>query len=110
MSATQGARMPSGWSSVEIASKTCDVFDPPAPPRFAAVFLHAFGLESLLGNTSDTEQLASRNLACVCPHGQRGWWLDRVSPDFDPAITPEKFVTRHVVPFAEKRWSLRPRT
>ncbi len=101
--------MPSGWSSVDLVGKTCDVFDPPTPPRFAVIYLHAFGLESLIGNSSYTDQLAKHGLGCICPHGQRGWWLDRVSPDFDPVLTPEKFVLEHVVPSAHKRWSLRPR-
>src|SRR5262245_45256767 len=101
--------MPSGWSSVEIVGKTVDVFDPPSPPRFAALFLHPHGLESLLGNSAYTEQLARRNLACLCPHGQRGWWLDRVAAEFDASLTPEKFLVEHVVPFARNRWSLGPR-
>ena len=38
--------MLAGWSSSYVADKQVEIFDPPAKPRFGAVFLHAVGLES----------------------------------------------------------------
>jgi S-formylglutathione hydrolase FrmB len=99
-----------GWTREAVADKTVDVFDPPAKPRFAAIFLHGVGLETLADNPAFSAELAKRNLACVCPHGQRGWWLDKVSTDFDPRLTPEQFIVDHVVPFARSRWNLGART
>ncbi len=101
--------MVNGWTSISLVGKSVDLFDPPAKPRFGAVFLHGVGLETLADNPVFTAELSKRNMACVCPHGQRGWWLDRVSPEFDLTLTPEKFVIEHVVPFAQERWNLRPR-
>lgn len=101
--------MITGWSSVAIAGKAAEVFEPSAKIRHAVIYLHAVGLESLADDPVFTEQLRHRNLACVCPHGQLGWWLDRVLPEFDPSLTPERFVVDHVVPFARSRWNLGPR-
>lgn len=101
--------MTASWSTESIATKQVDIFEPAAPPRFAAIFLHGIGLETLASSLVFTEELKRRNLACVCPHGQRSWWLDRVCAEFDPQLTSEKFVVEHVVPFVQSRWKLRPR-
>lgn len=97
------------WTQHEIAGKSADVFDSPTPPRFAVIFLHGIGLETLLDNAAYTKILQKLNLACVCPHGQRSWWLDRVCPEFDPVVTPEKYLLESVVPFCRSRWKLAPR-
>src|SRR5262249_7574803 len=101
--------MLSSWSSVQVAGKEVDVFDPPTAPRFAAIFLHGTGRETLAGNLVFTSELKKRNLACVCPHGEQSWWLDRICREFDPKSTAEKFVVEHVVPFMRARWKLPPR-
>jgi S-formylglutathione hydrolase len=101
--------MLSGWTTSTVAGKSVDVFDPPTKPRFAAVFLHGIGRETLVDNAAFTSQLGARNLACVCPHGQRSFWLDRVCSEFDPVLTAESFVVDHVAPLARQRWSLGPR-
>ena len=100
--------MASGWSLQSIAGKPADVFDPPGKPRFGVLFLHPVGLETLAGNAAYTEELAARNLACICPHGGPFWWTDRPCAAFDPALTSEQFLLREVVPGFE-RWGLRPR-
>jgi S-formylglutathione hydrolase len=94
------------WSASTLAGKTIDVFDPPARPRFGVIFLHGIGLETLAGNDDWTRILSSRNLACVCPHGQRSWWLDRVCSEFDAKATPERHLLDHVLPFVQERWQL----
>jgi S-formylglutathione hydrolase FrmB len=98
-----------GWTTSIVAGKKVDVFDPPSKPRFAAVFLHGIGRETLIDNAAFTTQLAARNLGCVCPHGERSFWLDRVCSEFDGSLTAEDFIVKHVVPFARQRWSLGPR-
>jgi S-formylglutathione hydrolase len=97
-----------GWSQVTIGDKQADVFDPPRPPRFGLLFLHGIGLETLADDPVFTNELATRNLACLSPHGERSWWLDRVCEEFDPVLTPEKFLVDQVVPFFDERWKLRP--
>ena len=103
------APSPGTWATVEIAGKPADVYEPPGGrPRFALVHLHGVGRETLRDNPVYTPLLASLGLACVCPHGQRSWWVDRICPEFDPSLTAERHVLDNVVPFAEQRWSLRP--
>lgn len=97
------------WTRQIIAGKNVDVFDPPAKARGAVIFLHGIGLETLTDNAAYTAALQNRNLACVCPHGQRSWWLDRVCPEFDAAVTPEAFLLESVVPYCRSRWTHAPR-
>jgi esterase/lipase superfamily enzyme len=99
------------WTKADIAGKTADVYDPPgeARPRFGVLYLHGYGLETLAGADAFTKLLAELRLACVCPHGQRSWWADRVCPEFDPHVTPERYLLDAVLPFFAARWGLRPR-
>ncbi len=97
------------WSEQNIAGKIADVFEPSTKPRFAVIFLHGIGLEILHGNAPYTDILKKQNLACVCPHGQRSWWLDRVCAEFDPSVSPEKYLLESVVPYCRARWQLAPR-
>lgn len=99
-----------GWSSTQVAGKAVELFEPDVKPRFAALFLHGLSLKTLAESPVFTGELAKHNLACLCPHGQRSWWLDRVSPDFDEQLTPEKFLIEHLVPFVNELWGLRPRS
>jgi S-formylglutathione hydrolase FrmB len=93
------------WSAVAIAGKPARVFDPPAP-RFALLFLHPVGGESVSENAAYTDQLAKHSIGCCEPFGARGWWADRVCPDFDPVVTPEQHLLRNVLPWMAERWKL----
>jgi S-formylglutathione hydrolase len=98
------------WTEVTIAGKHADVFEPAGgkPPRFGVIYLHGSGLETLRDNPVYTTLLDQHHLVCVCPHGQLCWWGDRVCTAFDPALTPERYVLDHVVPFFQERWTLAP--
>ena len=89
-----------GWTRAEIADHPADVFDPGADALpFALVWLHD---ES--GDTPDlalTEELRARRLRCVAPHAGASWWLDRVCPAFDPALTPEQHLLDNVILWAQ---------
>jgi pimeloyl-ACP methyl ester carboxylesterase len=104
--------MSGSWHRVEIAGKAADVYDPPGPhrPRFGTLHLHGYGLETLRDNPAFTRLFDELDLACVCPHGQRSWWVDRVCAEFDPQLTPEKYILTRVLPFFEQRWGLVPRS
>src|ERR1700676_2114980 len=93
------------WSQLDIASKKIDVYDPRAA-RFAILYLHGSGLETLAGNAIWTKLFDQFNLACACPHGQLSWWTDRICADFDPRITAEQHLLKNVVPFMNERWKL----
>jgi S-formylglutathione hydrolase len=97
---------------VDIAGKPADVYDPPGPgrPRFGLLFLHPYGLETLCGKPAYERLLAELRLGCICPHGGRSWWADRVCTEFDPVLTPERHVVGNVLPWFEGRWGLRPRS
>jgi len=97
------------WSTLDIAGKPADVYDPPGGrPRFGILYLHPLGLESLPGNAAFTSVFDELRLACICPHGQRSWWADRLCPEFDPKITPERYLLDAVLPTFKTRWDLAP--
>lgn len=93
-----------GWTRTQIAGKPADVFDPAGPPRFAVLYLHPVGLESLADNATYTAELAKHRLACCAPFGARSWWSDRVCSEFDPTLTAERYLLDHVVPWMRDRW------
>lgn len=96
------------WSTEERAGKSVEIYEPPKV-RFGALFLHPLGLETLRDRQAYTKMLESLNLACICPHGQRSWWLDRVCPEFDTKLTPERHLLDNVLPIFHERWNLAPR-
>lgn len=102
--------MSAGWISVEVAGKKVEVFDPLglARPRFGVLFLHGYGLETLNESPAFTRVLGELNLACLCPHGGRCWWTDRVCAEFDPKVTNERYIVDAIVPFFQQRWVLTP--
>ena len=97
------------WSRVDIGGKPADVFDLAAAikPRFGILHLHGAGLETLVDRPAFTRLFDELQLVCVCPHGQRSWWADRVCAEFDPQITPERYLLQSVVPFFAERWGSR---
>src|SRR5207248_1719704 len=108
----EGDPVPGTWTQLDVAGKKVDVYDPAGHvrPRFAVLYLHGSGLETLLGNTIWTTLFDELHLACACPHGQRCWWTDRVCPAFDPRLTNEQHLLKNVVPFMHQRWQLGPRS
>ncbi len=101
--------MRGAWSQFEIAGKPADLYEP-ARPRFGLLFLHPLGLETLRDRSTYTKLLDQLNLACICPHVQRSWWVDRVCPEFDAKLTPERHVLDNVMPIFRERWNLGPRS
>lgn len=98
------------WTTVDIAGKPADVFDPArGRPRFGTLFLHGTGLETLRTSAAHTRVLDEYGLACVCPHGGRCWWTDRLCSEFDSSITPERYLLDRVLPFFAERWQIAPR-
>jgi pimeloyl-ACP methyl ester carboxylesterase len=97
------------WTRATIAGKPADVFTPAAAPRFGILFLHGIGLETLHDRPAFTRLFDELNLACVCPHGSRSWWGDRICAEFDAALTPERYLLNNVVPYFAERWQIQPR-
>jgi S-formylglutathione hydrolase len=99
------------WSRVDIGGKPADVYDLPASvqPRFGILHLHGIGLETLTDRPAFTRLFDELRLVCVCPHGQRSWWGDRICAEFDPRVTPERYLLQSVVPYFRERWGLASR-
>src|SRR5207249_4486642 len=66
-------------------------------------------LETLRDKPAFTKLFDDSSLVCICPHGGRCWWADRICAEFDPAISPERHLLQHVLPFFQSRWGLAPR-
>lgn len=99
------------WTTLEVGGKPADVYDlaQGERPRFGLLALHGVGLETLSGNAVWTRHLDALKLACICPHGQRSWWADRVCAEFDATLTPERHLLDNVLPLFHARWGLPPR-
>jgi S-formylglutathione hydrolase len=102
--------MSGAWTTVELAGHPVDLFDPPGPdrPRRAVLFLHDDDGVTLRDRPGFARPLAEAGVGVACPHGGPCWWADRICPAFDPALTPERWLLDHVVPFARARWPLGP--
>ena len=100
------------WSRLDIGGKPADVYDLAGggPPRFGILYLHGVGLETLVDRPAFTRLFDELKLVCVCPHGQRSWWGDRVCAEFDPKMTPERHLLQNVVPYFTERWGIAPRS
>jgi S-formylglutathione hydrolase len=92
------------WQQTVIGEKPADVFFPShrSPHNFSVLFLHGHGRRTLAGNSVYASHLERLGLACVCPHGERSWWGDRVCREFDPNITPTKYLRESVLPWIEE--------
>lgn len=98
------------WSTIEIAGKPADVYEPLKPsaePR-AILFLHGHGQERLVNNAIFTAEFERHGLRVVCPQGKRSWWLDRICAEFDPVVTPMDYLRNSIVSFIETHWNIRP--
>jgi S-formylglutathione hydrolase len=99
------------WTRVDIGGKLADVYDLPSAtiPRFGILHLHAFDLRTLRDAPAFTRLFDELRLVCVCPHGQRSWWADRLCAAFDTQVTPEGYLLQSVVPYFQSRWGISPR-
>lgn len=96
------------WQQLEVDGKTCDVFAPTDPGPYALLYLHDMGLESLADNPVWTRLLEERRLLTLCPHGGHSWWANRTCPEFDPKLTPERYLIDSVLAFVRESWGIRP--
>jgi S-formylglutathione hydrolase FrmB len=98
------------WSTESLDNRRIDIFQPngDSPPKAVVLFLHGHGRVLLNENVTFTKLLQEHQLAAVCPDGGRSWWLDVVCSEFDPEITPQRWLVDSVVPLIEKRFSVEP--
>lgn len=74
----------------------------------AVMFLHGHGRITLKDNAVYTRELERHGLYCVCPHGERSWWGDRICREFDTELTPVQYLREKVLPWVELNWGIRP--
>ncbi|MBI3865156.1 MAG: esterase [Planctomycetia bacterium] len=98
------------WSQVEIGGKVADVLPPPqaAAEKLAVLFLHGHARVTLKGNATYTSHLERLGMGCICPHGERSWWGDRLCREFDPHITPVAYLRKQVLPWLAEHWGVSP--
>ncbi len=101
--------MLNGWTRVAIGDKTADAFAPVDARPQCVLYLHSLAEESPATDAAFTATLRQLRLRCLSPRGGWCWWADRVCPEFDAAVTPERVVLDALVPWAEARWGLGPR-
>lgn len=101
--------MPTDWTPTTINGRSASVFDPSPRTPFALLFLHDHDGTSPADDPTFTAVLRRHRLPCVVPHGGQCWWVDRVSPAFDPVLSPERHLLDQVGPWLAERWALGPR-
>lgn len=99
-----------GWSEVDLAGHTADVFEParPNPHGYVAIYLHGVHLNRLVEQPVFTAELERHGLPVVCPRTARSWWTDKICTEFDPAVTAERYVVDRVLPWIGERWNAAP--
>jgi S-formylglutathione hydrolase FrmB len=100
------------WSITELAGKQADILELPDRnrPRGGILFLHDVDLVTLRDNSTYTDLFEKHGLVCVCPRVGASWWADRICPEFDREMSPERYVVEQVVPFFQQHWQLAPRS
>lgn len=94
---------------VEVGGHACEVHAPPEPrPGRAVVFLHDERERRLQDMPELVAVLEEHGLPAVAPRTGRSWWLDRLLPGFDRAVTPERYVTEIVRGEIARRFGVAP--
>jgi len=97
------------WTQTEIGNRPVELFIPATGVSSQAVlYLHGHGEERLSGNDVFTHWLEAFQLPVVAPRGGPCWWLDVLSPGFDPEQTPVRYLLDQVVPWMETEWKITP--
>lgn len=97
------------WKTITIAGHAADVLEPAEPLTDRAVlFLHGHGERTLADNEVFTRLLGERGLRVICPHGGKGWWLDRLCTAFDETTTPAAWIADDVLPWIAANWNAEP--
>ena len=95
------------WSEIELAGHACDVFQPAQcnDRGFAVIYLHGVRMTRLADNAVFTHKFARHGLPVIAPMTGPCWWTDRICPEFDPHLTPERHVLENVLPLVKSRWN-----
>jgi S-formylglutathione hydrolase len=99
------------WTSVDIAGRPTDLYEPANQPRprLAVLCLHDADGQMLRGRDDFTRVFDVLGLGCLCPQGGPSWWVDRPTPAFAGPLTPERYLLDEVLPWLRDRRGLGPR-
>jgi hypothetical protein len=98
-----------GWLVADVAGHPCEIHAPADPlPGRALVSLHDVRERWLRELPVLRDLVEAARLPVVAPRAGRSWWLDRIVPGFDPAITPERYVVGPVVAEIGRRFGVAP--
>ena len=98
-----------GWTQQALSGKPCHLFEPAADPHPGALLaLHGADSSIFAAGELFTPLLRSHRLRAVCPHAAGSWWADRLCPNFDPTLTPERYLLESVLPLFAERWNVKP--
>jgi hypothetical protein len=102
------------WQTIDVAGHPCEMYVPPdAVGGRAILFLHGGGEPGcappwLQDLAALRDPLEAARLPVLAPRTGHSWWIDRVVPAFDPAITPERFVVDAVRGEFARRFGVTP--
>jgi S-formylglutathione hydrolase FrmB len=98
------------WSTASIHGHEADVFEPaqPNPHGYVVVYLHGVHLNRLTDKPAFVSEFEKFGLRVICPRTARSWWSDRICTEFDPDVSAERYVVKHVLDWVQKRWGAAP--
>lgn len=95
------------WTQTEIGSRPAEVFLPAGGVASQALlYLHGYGEERLSENEVFSGLFDKWELPVVAPRGGKCWWLDVISPSFDPVQTPVRYLLDQVIPWIASEWKV----
>jgi S-formylglutathione hydrolase FrmB len=102
--------LPGQWSEAEVAGHACHLYQPtaPSPQGYAVLYLQGLQAARLKCQTGIMQEFERHGLWVVEPEGDHSWWVDRISPRFDPEISGERYVLNKVLPFLKEHGQCEP--
>ncbi len=98
------------WTEHEVAGHRCHLYEPAAPCEhgYTVLYLHGLRAARLKHQTGIMQIIARHALRVIEPECDFSWWVDRISPRFDPEISGEKYVLEKVLPFLAESCQCQP--
>jgi len=97
------------WSTIDVGGHPCELHAPADPVAGRAIiFLHGLRGRWLRERTVLCTLFERHRLPVLAPRTGRSWWLDRIVPRFDPAVTAERHVLDAVRAEAGRRFAVPP--
>lgn len=98
------------WNDVAVAGHKCHLYEPagPSPHGYTVLYLQGSQAARLKHQGAVMEHFEKHGLRVIEPEGDYSWWVDRISPRFDPQISGERYILEHVLPFLKEHWQCEP--